>query len=84
MSQSSVLSKDEIKAKYLVIGQNVKKVRESKGMSQLSLADAIGHKSVGIVSSAEIGLNGKHFNIEHLMKISVVLNVDISVFFEGV
>lgn len=65
---------------YKVIGQNVKKIRAEKGISQLALAMAIGHKAVGTISMAEICLNNKHFNIEHLMKIAEVLEVDVCEF----
>ena len=69
---------------YKQIGQNVKKYREQKGFSQLALSLAIGHKSVGTISMAEIYLNKKHFNIEHLTKISKALDVNICRFFEGI
>lgn len=67
---------------YKQIGQNVKSIRKSKNISQLSLALAIGHKAVGTVSMAELGINDKHFNIEHLVKIADVLEVDVRDFFE--
>ena len=68
---------------HKIIGANVKRIRKSKGLSQLDLALSINHKSVGTVSVAEIGFNGKHFNIEHLVKIALVLEVDIKEFFTG-
>ncbi|MGE4502468.1 MAG: helix-turn-helix domain-containing protein [Thiomicrospira sp.] len=73
-----------VKKIHLQIGQNVKKYRKLKGMSQVALAHAMGHDSVGVVSTAEIGLGGKHFNIQHLAKISLVLNVEITCLLEGV
>jgi len=42
---------------------------------------AIGHKAVGTVSMAEICLNNKHFNIEHLVKIADLLEVEVCDFF---
>ncbi|WP_200770620.1 helix-turn-helix domain-containing protein [Thiomicrospira sp. ALE5] len=69
---------------YLQIGQNVKKYRKEKGLSQVSLAHELGHESVGVVSTAEIGLNGKHFNIEHLAHIARILDVDVCCLLEGV
>ena len=39
---------------YRIIGLNVKKARELKGLTQLELSLAIGHKSVSVVSCAEI------------------------------
>jgi len=66
---------------YRKIGQNVKEIRQKQGISQLELSLAIGHKAVGTVSMAEICLNNKHFNIEHLIKIAEVLEVDVCEFF---
>ena len=72
---------DDIDELYTRIGQNVAKIRKSKNISQLDLALAIGLKSVGLISVAEIYHNKKHFNIEHLHKIAKVLEVDICDFF---
>jgi len=62
--------------------KNVKRIRKEKGISQLELSLAIGHKAVGTISMAEICLNNKHFNIEHLLKIADVLEVGICEFLE--
>ena len=68
------LSTDEL---YQIIGKNVAKTRKEKGLSQLDLSLQMGYKSVSIVSGAEIYYNGKHFNLEHLLKISQILDVNI-------
>jgi len=73
---------DDISELYTRIGSNVAKIRKSKNISQLDLALAIGLKSVGLISVAEIYHNKKHFNIEHLSKIASVLEVDICEFFK--
>jgi len=70
------ISEEEIEAFYRRIGFNVKKLRQSKGLSQLQLALAIGQKSVSTVAKAEIGVENKHFNLEHLYKIAKVLEID--------
>ncbi len=75
------LADDTIDRIYIEIGQNVKRIRMEKGMSQLKLAQAIGHKSLSIVSLAEIYYKKQHFNIEHLVKIAYVLEVDVCEFF---
>ncbi|ADR35380.1 hypothetical protein Sulku_2730 (plasmid) [Sulfuricurvum kujiense DSM 16994] len=75
------LPDDYIDKIYIEIGENVKKIRMEKGISQLKLAQAIGHKSLSIVSLAEIYHNKQHFNIEHLVKIAYVLDVNICNFF---
>ncbi len=76
------ISEEDMKQIYKNIGKNVKKIRSKKGMSQLALSLAIGHKAVGTISTAELCLNNKHFNIEHLYKIAVVLEVDVCEFFK--
>lgn len=60
-----------------------KKARELRGLTQLELSLAIGHKSVSGVSCAEIYHKRQHFNIEHLLKIAQALEVNIQSFFEG-
>ena len=65
------------------IGQNVAKLRKSKGLSQLDLSLEMGYKSVSVVSGAEVCYNSKHFNIEQLLKISQILDVDICEFFKS-
>ena len=72
----------EIAEKHKIIGRNVAMYRKRKGLSQLELTLSLGHKSVSIVASAERFYKGKHFNIEHLLKISDILDVPISAFFE--
>lgn len=66
---------------YKNIGRNVKRLRQEKNVTQLELAHAIGHKSVSVVSCAEICYKNYHFNIEHLVKIAYVLEVDVCEFF---
>ena len=78
------ISSIELKEIYKKIGLNVKKIRKEKGISQLKLSLAIGHKAVGTISNCELCIQNKHFNIEHLIKISDVLEVPINSFFEGI
>ncbi|DAB28793.1 MAG: transcriptional regulator [Sulfurimonas sp. RIFOXYD12_FULL_33_39] len=73
----NTLSSDEL---YQAIGKNVAKYRKAKGLSQLDLSLKMGYKSVSVVSGAEICYNGKHFNLEQLLKISQILEVDIKEF----
>jgi transcriptional regulator with XRE-family HTH domain len=80
--KNCTIDNTKMSAIYKQIGQNVKSIRKSKDVSQLSLALAIGHKAVGTVSMAELGINNKHFNIEHLVKIADVLEVDVCEFFK--
>ena len=76
------ITNEKMEEIYKKIGQNVKRIRTSKNISQLALSLAIGHKEVGTISMAELCINKKHFNIEHLVKIADVLEVDICEFFK--
>ena len=71
------LSEDFIDKLHKTIGQNVKREREKKGLTQLQLSQLIGHSSVTIISRAEIFYKRQHFNIEHLAKIAYILEIDI-------
>lgn len=78
MQESIVFSDDEISSMYKLIGSNVKKYRELKGMSQLQLSNAMGYSSVSLVSAAELCNDEKHFNLAHLYKIAKILEIDMS------
>jgi len=67
---------------YKLIGKNVAELRKEKGLSQLELSLKMGYKSVSIVSSAEIYYKEKHFNLEHLLKISQILDTELCDFFK--
>jgi len=69
----------ELEFFYQNIGKNIARIRKEKGISQLDLSQAIGHKSTTIVSMAEIS-KGKHFNLKHIFKIAKYLEVDICEF----
>jgi len=62
---------------YTQIGSNVKKQRETKGFTQLQLSQALGFKSVGLVSQSELYLKKQHFNLKHLYNIAYILECDI-------
>jgi transcriptional regulator with XRE-family HTH domain len=84
MKENTSITDEEMLCIYKIIGTNVKKIRKSKGVSQMQLALAIGHKAVGTISMAELCINNKHFNIEHLVKIADVLDMKIEDFLEGI
>jgi putative transcriptional regulator len=75
-------SKEEIIFFYQIISNNVKKHRVEKGLSQEKLALDIGIKSIAFYSNCENNRYGKHFNLEHLYKISKSLDIDISLLLE--
>lgn len=77
------IKEQDLEAFYKLVGQNVKRLRSQRGLSQLQLANIIGHDSVAHIAKAELNKYGKRFNLEHLYKISLALNVSIKDFFEG-
>ena len=68
---------EEIKKFYQNISQKVKFYRESKNITQLDLALDIGIKSVAFYSNCENNKYNKHFNLEHLYKISKSLKIEL-------
>lgn len=70
-------TKNEIDEFYIKIGKKVKAKREEQNITQLELSLSMGYKSVSLVSAAELYTNKKHFNLEHLYKISKILNINI-------
>lgn len=59
----------------------MRKFREGAGISQLDLALEIGIKSVAFYSNCDNLRYGKHFNLEHIYKISKALNINIKELF---
>ena len=78
------ITNEKMEEIYKKIGQNVKRIRTSKNISQLALSLAIGHKSVGTIAVSEIYHKNKHFNIEPLVKMADILEVDICDFIKDI
>lgn len=75
------LSKEDIQKFYLQIGKKVAKIRKERGLSQLELSLMLGNKSSSQLAGSEICYKNYHFNIEQLLKLSMILKVDICEFF---
>ena len=73
---------DEVSILYKSIGLKVKEIREQNNMTQLELSLEMGYKSVSLISAAELNSDNKHFNIEHLYKISKIFNIEMDIFFK--
>ncbi|MFY9088343.1 helix-turn-helix transcriptional regulator [Arcobacter aquimarinus] len=70
-------TKEEIDNFHKIVSNNVKNYRLEKGFSQEKLALDIGIKSIAFYSNCENNKYDKHFNLEHLYKISKSLNVPL-------
>ena len=73
-------TKEDINNFYKVVSNNVKNYRLEKGFSQEKLALDIGIKSIAFYSNCENNKYDKHFNLEHLYKISKSLDVPLKEF----
>ena len=73
---------EEIKQYHQKIAKNVARIRKEKKISQLELSLSLGYQSVSLVAGAEAGYKNIHFNLEHLYKISQILEVEIIEFFK--
>ena len=69
---------------YKIIGSNVKKLREDKGLTQLELSQQMDFNSVGLIGQAEIYYNKQHFSLKHLYMMASILECRIEDFFKGV
>ncbi|MBP7783663.1 MAG: helix-turn-helix transcriptional regulator [Aliarcobacter sp.] len=65
-----------------MIGSNVKKIRNERGLTQLQLSQALGHKSVGLVSQSELYLKKQHFNLKHLYQLAYILDCNVEDFLQ--
>ena len=74
-------SEDEILKFYENISKRVRELRESHKISQLDMALSIDIKSAAFYSNCENNKYGKHCNLEHLYKISKILNISLNEFF---
>ena len=74
--------KKEIKKIYKRIAKNIKDIRTSKKISQEQMALSMGFTTATFYTNAESLKRDKHFNLEHIIKISKILNIDIQELFK--
>ena len=84
MKNLSLTKNEDIDNFYKIISENVKRIRIEKNKPQLDLVLEMGLKSTAFYSRCENLKDNHHFNMEHLYKIAIALNVDIKDFFEGI
>jgi len=75
------IPENEVEAFHKKIALTIKKLRKEKKITQLDMALSMGIESVAFYSNCENLKYGKHFNIEHVYKISRILEVEIEEFF---
>ena len=84
MKSLAIMNEEELKEYYKIISSNVKQIRLQHHKPQLDLVLEMGMKSTSFYSKCENAKDNHHFNLEHLIKISKILGVELEVFFEGI
>lgn len=84
MKEFSDVSQMYINEQYELISSNVKRLRLSKNYTQEQVALAMGFSTATFYTNAESCKRDKHFNLEHIIKISKILNVDMKEFFQEI
>lgn len=71
-------TEEELLVFHDMISSNVKKHRKNKNLSQLDLALELGFNNSSFISHAENkNVKTHHYSMEHLYKISKILDIDI-------
>lgn len=78
MKEYSEVTISVVEKHYQDISKNVKKIRLNKNMTQEAVALAMGFTTATFYTNAENFKRGKHFNLEHIIKLSYILNCDIT------
>ena len=76
------INKNDNKYIYVIIGKNLKRIRQEKGLTQVQLADLTNY-SEGTIANIENN-SYQTFSIEFLYVVSKKLQVPIIDFFEGI
>ena len=76
------INKNDNKYIYVIIGKNLKRIRQEKGLTQVQLAELTNY-SEGTIANIENN-SYQTFSIEFLYVVSKKLQVPIIEFFEGI
>ena len=76
------INKNDNKYIYVIVGKNIKRIREEKGLTQVQLADLIKYNE-GTISNIENN-SFQTFSLEFLYIISKKLEVPMSEFFKKI
>lgn len=75
-----VVSKEErldIKSYYDALTQHIKQLRKERKVSQLKLANILGHNSTSFIARIELRQNQANYNLAHLVILAQEWNLDI-------
>ena len=76
-----VVSKDDNKYIYFLVGKNIRRIRKEKGLTQAQIANIVRY-DVGTIANIENN-SFQTFSLEFIYVLSKKLDVDINEFFVG-
>lgn len=76
------INKDDNKYIYVIVGQNIRRIRKEKGLTQVQLADLIQYND-GTIANIE-NSSYQTFSLEFVYLISKKLNVPMTEFFQDI
>jgi transcriptional regulator with XRE-family HTH domain len=74
------MSKNEhsdVKAYYDALTEHIKHLRKERNISQLKLANILGHNSTSFIARIELRQNNANYNLAHLVVLAKEWGVDI-------
>jgi len=74
------LSKEEhpdIKAYYDALTEHIKLLRKERGISQLKLANILGHNSTSFIARIELRQNKANYNLAHLVLLAKEWSLEV-------
>lgn len=69
--------RSEVKAYYDALTAHIKKMRKERKISQLKLANILGHNSTSFIARIELRQNKANYNLAHLIMLAIEWGVDI-------
>lgn len=75
------MSKEErpdIKLYYDRLTEHVKRLRKERNISQLKLANILGHSSTSFIARIELRQNNANYNLSHLIILAKEWNLDLN------
>lgn len=76
------INKNDNKYIYVVVGRNIKRIRKTKGLTQVQLADLVQYNE-GTIANIENN-SYQTFSLEFIYVLSKKLDVPIIEFFKGI
>lgn len=76
-----VVSKEEhsdVRAYYDALTEHIKQMRKERNISQLKIANILGHNSTSFIARIELRQNNANYNLSHLILLAKEWNLDVS------